>query len=109
MSDTELLLKEIEGLPSGQVGEILDFVGYLKSKAAPAEQKSEAKPRAAQTFKPMRTKEELMKEAADRAARERETGESTFSSFRGCLKDSPCFAGRSGEEIQQEMRDEWGD
>ncbi|GHT56907.1 hypothetical protein FACS1894109_07480 [Spirochaetia bacterium] len=38
MSNTELLLKEIEGLPAQYVGEILDFVGYLKHKAHPAEQ-----------------------------------------------------------------------
>jgi hypothetical protein len=35
MSDTELLLKEIEGLPANYMGEILDFVGYLKHKAPP--------------------------------------------------------------------------
>jgi hypothetical protein len=33
MSDTELLLKEIEGLSADYMGEILDFVGYLKHKA----------------------------------------------------------------------------
>ncbi|GHV87602.1 hypothetical protein AGMMS50255_8980 [Spirochaetia bacterium] len=36
MSDTELLLKEIEGLPADYMGEILDFVGYLKHKAPSA-------------------------------------------------------------------------
>jgi hypothetical protein len=36
MSNTELLLKEIEGLPANYMGEILDFVGYLKHKAPPA-------------------------------------------------------------------------
>jgi hypothetical protein len=35
MSDAELLLKEIEGLPVNYMGEILDFVGYLKHKAPP--------------------------------------------------------------------------
>ncbi|GHV63068.1 hypothetical protein AGMMS49587_11880 [Spirochaetia bacterium] len=33
MSNTELLLKEIEGLPAHCMGEVLDFVGYLKHKA----------------------------------------------------------------------------
>ncbi|GHV83363.1 hypothetical protein AGMMS50212_07080 [Spirochaetia bacterium] len=33
MSDTALLLKEVEGLPSNYMAEILDFVGYLKHKA----------------------------------------------------------------------------
>jgi hypothetical protein len=39
MSNAELLLKEIEGLPAHCMGEVLDFVGYLKHKASPAEQK----------------------------------------------------------------------
>ncbi|GHT92203.1 hypothetical protein FACS1894140_3900 [Spirochaetia bacterium] len=38
MPNTELLLKEIEGLPAQYVGEVLDFVGYLKHKAPPAKQ-----------------------------------------------------------------------
>lgn len=38
MSNTELLLKEIEGLPANYMGEVLDFVGYLRHKASPAEQ-----------------------------------------------------------------------
>jgi hypothetical protein len=37
MSDTELLLKEIEKLPASYMGEILDFVDYLKHKAPPAQ------------------------------------------------------------------------
>jgi hypothetical protein len=32
MSQTELLLKEIEELPASYMSEILDFVGYLKHK-----------------------------------------------------------------------------
>ncbi|GHV78011.1 hypothetical protein AGMMS49942_28320 [Spirochaetia bacterium] len=47
-----------------------------------------------------------IKEAEERAARERATGDTSFSSFKGCLKDSPCFAGRDGVEIQREMRDD---
>ncbi|GHT60417.1 hypothetical protein FACS1894109_18050 [Spirochaetia bacterium] len=35
MSNTELLLKEIEGLPADYLGEVIDFVGYLKHKASP--------------------------------------------------------------------------
>jgi hypothetical protein len=41
MSNTELLLKEIEGLPAHYMGEILDFVGYLKHKAPPVEKTKE--------------------------------------------------------------------
>jgi hypothetical protein len=37
MSQTELLLKEIEGLPPNYMGLILDFVGQLKHKAPPVE------------------------------------------------------------------------
>jgi hypothetical protein len=37
MSRTELFLKEIEGLPASYMGEILDFIGYLKHKAPLAE------------------------------------------------------------------------
>jgi hypothetical protein len=44
MSDTELLLKEVEGLPAHYMGEILDFVGYLKHKAPPVEQAQGGKP-----------------------------------------------------------------
>ncbi|MHC6204336.1 hypothetical protein ACYULU_14245 [Breznakiellaceae bacterium SP9] len=34
MTDTALLLKEIEGLPPNYVSEVLDFVAYLKHKAS---------------------------------------------------------------------------
>ncbi|MDR3248605.1 MAG: DUF2281 domain-containing protein [Treponema sp.] len=37
MSNTEVLIKEIETLPGDCVAEVLDFVGYLKQKHAPAE------------------------------------------------------------------------
>jgi hypothetical protein len=43
MSDTELLLKEIDGLPSYYIGEILDFVGYLKHKDSLAEKNKPAR------------------------------------------------------------------
>jgi hypothetical protein len=35
MSQTELLIKEIEGLPAAYMEEVIDFVGYLKRKTAP--------------------------------------------------------------------------
>ena len=34
MSDTELLIEEIKSLPADYTAEVLDFVGYLKEKAA---------------------------------------------------------------------------
>jgi hypothetical protein len=40
MSDTELLLKEIEGLPADYMGEILDFIDQLKHKAPLADSAS---------------------------------------------------------------------
>ncbi|GHV84091.1 hypothetical protein AGMMS50212_14310 [Spirochaetia bacterium] len=51
MSDAELLLKEIEALPANYMGEILDFVRYLKHKASSLEVKEsrEKKPSLAQT------------------------------------------------------------
>jgi hypothetical protein len=49
MSNTELLLKEIEGLPPDSMGEILDFVGYIKHKA-PQKQGLGKKPPVDQTL-----------------------------------------------------------
>ncbi|GHV89717.1 hypothetical protein AGMMS50268_02200 [Spirochaetia bacterium] len=51
MSDAELLLKEIEGLPPDYVAQIFDFVDQLKHKALPLEQKESRgkKPPLAQT------------------------------------------------------------
>jgi hypothetical protein len=37
MSQTELLMKEIASLPPQYVGEVIDFVGYLKHKAVQTE------------------------------------------------------------------------
>jgi hypothetical protein len=34
MSDTELLIKEVETLPPGCIQEMIDFAGYLKQKYA---------------------------------------------------------------------------
>jgi hypothetical protein len=34
MSDTELLVKEVQSLPPGCLQEVLDFVGYLRQKYA---------------------------------------------------------------------------
>ncbi|GHV80966.1 hypothetical protein AGMMS49944_27570 [Spirochaetia bacterium] len=47
-----------------------------------------------------------IKEAEERAARERATGKSTWGSMMGCWKDSPRFAGKDGVELQREMRDD---
>jgi hypothetical protein len=42
MSNTELLLKEIEGLPANYIEELIDFAVYLKHKALPAKKESAA-------------------------------------------------------------------
>ncbi|GHU49243.1 hypothetical protein FACS1894200_07700 [Spirochaetia bacterium] len=49
MSNTELLLKEIEGLPPNSIGEILDFVGYIKHRS-PQKQGLGKKPPVDQTL-----------------------------------------------------------
>jgi hypothetical protein len=41
MSDTELLLKEIEGLPPDYVAQIFDFIDQLKHKFPPVEKTKE--------------------------------------------------------------------
>jgi hypothetical protein len=43
MSQTELLLKEIEGLPDIYMGKILDFVDQIKHNAPPVEETMQKK------------------------------------------------------------------
>jgi 16S rRNA U1498 N3-methylase RsmE len=57
----------------------------------------------------IRSLEDCIKEAEERAEIERKTGCNPFEGLKGCLKDSPCFRGRDGMEIQIEMRNEWPD
>jgi hypothetical protein len=40
MSNAELLLKEIEGLPANDVAKVIDFVGHLKHGIPPAPKKN---------------------------------------------------------------------
>jgi hypothetical protein len=40
MSQTELLLKEIEGLPDNYMGEIIDFASFLKYKLSPSTERA---------------------------------------------------------------------
>lgn len=42
MSNAELLLKEIEGLPPAAVARVIDFASHLKHQAPPAEKSLEA-------------------------------------------------------------------
>ncbi|GHU18473.1 hypothetical protein FACS1894163_10500 [Spirochaetia bacterium] len=41
MSQTELLMKEVEGLSPQFMEELIDFAGYLKHKPSPAKNRSE--------------------------------------------------------------------
>jgi hypothetical protein len=42
MSNTELLLKKVEGLPPNSMTQIFDFIDQLKHKAAPVRQNKES-------------------------------------------------------------------
>jgi ABC-type branched-subunit amino acid transport system ATPase component len=42
MSNTELLLKKVEGLPPSYMTQIFDFIDQLKNKAPPVEQNMES-------------------------------------------------------------------
>jgi hypothetical protein len=50
--------------------------------------------------------EKIMREASERAERERVTGYKPFEGLYGCLKGSGIFDG-DPVEIQRKMRDEW--
>jgi hypothetical protein len=50
--------------------------------------------------------EKIMKEASERARRERATGYKPFEGLYGCLEGSGIFDG-DPVEIQRKMRDEW--
>jgi hypothetical protein len=106
MSETELLLKEIEKLPAGYMGEILDFVGYLQQKHGSPEN-----PWMNWDFhKPLpdpHTIDEALQMGAARAAAERADPSLGITKFQGCMKDSPTFFPGDAVEIIRKMRDEW--
>jgi hypothetical protein len=99
MSDTELLMKEIEVLPADYAASILDFIAFLKN-AAPRRTVSTGFPAA---YSP---EEALRVSAARSAARRANPALNTMGKYQGCLKDSANF-GRDGMEIQRELRNEW--
>jgi hypothetical protein len=99
MSDTELLIKEIEALPGDYVARILDFIEFLK-KTAPSRTVSPG-------FPPAYSPAEALRVSAERsAARRANPALHTMGKYKGCLKDSLNF-GRDGMAIQREMRNEW--
>jgi hypothetical protein len=97
MSDTELLIKEIEALPVGYAARILDFIEFLKKM-----------PRMVSPgFPPAYSPEEALRVSAERsAARYANPALNTMGKYKGCLKGSPNF-GRDGMAIQRELRNEW--
>jgi hypothetical protein len=44
---------------------------------------------------------------AEFVAQRQEKGADSFAAFYGGLKDAPLFEGRDGQEVQQELRNEW--
>jgi hypothetical protein len=97
MSDTELLIKEIETLPVDYVVRILDFIEFLKKT-----------PRTVSPgFPPAYSPEEALRVSAERSAAKRANPAlNTMGRYKGCLKDSLNF-GRDGMAIQRELRNEW--
>jgi hypothetical protein len=99
MSNTELLIKEIETLPPDYTVKILRFIDALK--------KELSSNRASPDFPPAYSPEEALRVSAERsAARRANPALNTIEKYRGCLKDSPNFD-RDGMAIQREMRNEW--
>jgi hypothetical protein len=99
MSDTELLIKEIEALPTGYAARVLDFIESLK-KTAPARTVAPGLPPA---YSP---EEALCVSAGRSAARRANPALNTLEKYKGCLKGSPNFGG-DGMAIQRELRNEW--
>ncbi|GHV23415.1 hypothetical protein FACS189494_11400 [Spirochaetia bacterium] len=105
MSNTELLLKEIEGLPANYMGEILDFVSYLKHKAP----KMDA-PAGSRRIDPELAA--IVEEAEKRAEREQTDPEYRAyisEQYRKCQEGGPIFGGMDGMEFQRRARDGWLD
>ena len=96
MSNTELLIREIQTLPTDFVDEVLDFVGRLKQENGSAETPPQKLP-------PVYSPEEALKISAQKAS---DPASVHASRYFGCLKNSKAFAG-DPLEIQRELRAEW--
>ncbi|MCL1817304.1 MAG: DUF2281 domain-containing protein [Spirochaetaceae bacterium] len=96
MSNTELLIKEIQNLPAGFVDEVLDYIGRLKRENGSAKTASQKLP-------PAYSPEEALKISAQKAS---DSARIHTSRYFGCLKNSKAFSG-DPLEIQQELRAEW--
>jgi hypothetical protein len=101
MSDTELLIKEIQTLPLDYVQEVLKFIDLLKRDNSPAS------PSPCSVFSPAYSTGEALRISAEKAAARRANPAlNTFRKYQGCLKGSPNLD-RDGMEIQRELRNEW--
>jgi hypothetical protein len=99
MSNTELLIKEIEALPEDYTARILDFIEFLK--------KTDPQRKVSPGFPPAYSPEEALRVSAERsAARRADPALNTLRKYQGCLKGSRNF-GRDGMAIQRELRNEW--
>jgi hypothetical protein len=104
MSDTELLLREVQSLPEDRVHEVLNFINRLKQKNSPVFLSGQ---NSAFELLPAYSPEEALRKSAERAAlRRANPALNTFKKYHGCLKGSLNFD-RDGMEIQREMRSEW--
>jgi hypothetical protein len=104
MSDTELLIEEVQALPKGYVHEVLNFISHLKQKNSPAGFPGK---NSLPELPPAYSPEEALRKSAERAAARRANPVlNTFKMYHGCLKDSPNF-NRDGMAIQRELRSEW--
>jgi hypothetical protein len=104
MSDTELLIKEIQSLPLDYVQEVVKFINRLKAGKSPA---SPLPRTGVFGLPPAYSSEEALRISAEKAAARRSNPAlDTFRMYQGCLKGSP-HLGRDGMEIQRELRNEW--
>jgi hypothetical protein len=104
MSDTELLMKEVQGLPPGYAHKVLNFISRLKQGDSPAGFSGQT---SVPELPPAYSPKEALRISAERAAARRTNPTlNTLKKYHGCLKDSPNFS-RDGMKIQREMRIEW--
>jgi hypothetical protein len=98
MSETELLIKEIQTLPADYVTEVMNFIDLLKQGGSA---------RKSYSGLPVYSAEKALRVSAERAAvRRANPALNTMGKYKGCLKGSPNFD-REGMDIQRELRNEW--
>jgi hypothetical protein len=104
MSETELVLKELETLPSACMDDLLAYIGFLKFKHTPPGLRTIfQRTNLSLELPPAYSPEDALKIATEKAA---DTNRKPFSRHCGRLKNSVAFAG-DPVEIQRAMRAEW--